>query len=205
MTGEPAGDSQGKQGHTCQTCNRHRSWCIERRTEQERCQQDGNASSAKPAPTSITAVTVSSFFMLCPFSICFDLPRPPRLSVWRMTAGDPCGPPAVKVTEVSCQGLLLLRLFHPFRHLRFHGIEVEARAPLHRRVLEGRLASLPTSCWTNTKRQNSYLNQSKYCCAPSFVPLSGPAHALERIEAQVGDVRHVRHGSCHPASHWAGQ
>src|SRR5436190_2324184 len=35
------------------------------------------------------------------------------------------------------------------------------------------VASFSTSCWTNTKRQNSYLNQSKYCCAPTLVPLSG--------------------------------
>src|ERR1700693_6073065 len=35
------------------------------------------------------------------------------------------------------------------------------------------IASFSTCCWTNTKRQNSYLNQSKYCCAPNFVPLSG--------------------------------
>src|SRR6266700_5551777 len=35
------------------------------------------------------------------------------------------------------------------------------------------MASFSTSCCTNTKRQNSYLNHSKYCCAPTFVPLSG--------------------------------
>src|ERR1700730_118063 len=35
------------------------------------------------------------------------------------------------------------------------------------------MASFSTCCWTNTKRQNSYLNQSKYCCAPSLVPLPG--------------------------------
>src|SRR5205085_10980396 len=35
------------------------------------------------------------------------------------------------------------------------------------------IASFSTCCWRNTKRQNSYLNQSKYCCAPYFVPLSG--------------------------------
>src|SRR4030095_7725773 len=34
-------------------------------------------------------------------------------------------------------------------------------------------ANAATCCWTNTKRQNSYLNQSKYCCPPSLVPLSG--------------------------------
>ena len=53
------------------------------------------------------------------------------------------------------------------------------------------IASFSTCCWTNTKRQNSYLNQSKYCCAPSLVPLFGPARALERIEAKVGQVGHV--------------
>src|SRR6202011_6283053 len=31
------------------------------------------------------------------------------------------------------------------------------------------IASFSTCCWTNTKRQNSNLNQSKYCCAPSLV------------------------------------
>src|ERR1700730_3271959 len=35
------------------------------------------------------------------------------------------------------------------------------------------MASFSTVCWTNTKRQNSYLNQSKYCWAPYLVPLSG--------------------------------
>ena len=50
------------------------------------------------------------------------------------------------------------------------------------------------TCWTNTKRQNWYLNQSKYCCAAVFRPVVWPACALERIEAQVGDVRHVRMG-----------
>src|ERR1700747_1369152 len=34
-------------------------------------------------------------------------------------------------------------------------------------------SSLATTCWTNTKRQNWNLNQSKYCCPPSFVPLFG--------------------------------
>src|SRR4051794_32730792 len=35
------------------------------------------------------------------------------------------------------------------------------------------MASFSTFCWTNTNRQNSYLNQSKYCCAPSLVPALG--------------------------------
>src|SRR4029078_5974080 len=35
------------------------------------------------------------------------------------------------------------------------------------------IASFSTCCCTNTKRQNSYLNQSKYCCGPSLVALLG--------------------------------
>ena len=56
------------------------------------------------------------------------------------------------------------------------------------------MASFSTSCWTNTKRQNSYLNQSKYCLRAVLGPVIGPARALERIEAKVGDVGHVRLG-----------
>src|SRR3954454_16649430 len=35
------------------------------------------------------------------------------------------------------------------------------------------IASFSTSCWTKTKRQNSYLNHWKYSCDPSFVPSLG--------------------------------
>src|SRR4051812_23570940 len=35
------------------------------------------------------------------------------------------------------------------------------------------IASFSTCCWTNTNRQNSYLNHWKYSCDPDFVPLSG--------------------------------
>src|SRR5258706_11900918 len=34
-------------------------------------------------------------------------------------------------------------------------------------------SSLPITCWTKTKRQNSYWNHVKYDWPPSFVPLSG--------------------------------
>ena len=45
------------------------------------------------------------------------------------------------------------------------------------------MASFSTCCWTNTKRQNSYLNQSKYCWAPSLVPLLGqPVRSKDRGE-----------------------
>ena len=67
------------------------------------------------------------------------------------------------------------------------------------------IASFSTCCWTNTKRQNSYLNQSKYCCAPYLGPAIGPARALERIEAKVDQVGHVRPWFFHPASRRAGR
>src|SRR5262249_35010265 len=51
-------------------------------------------------------------------------------------------------------------------------------------------ASSSTFCWTNTKRQNSYLNQSKYCCAPSFVPLSG-----QPVRSNGSRRRLVRNGT----------
>src|SRR5207253_3796846 len=35
------------------------------------------------------------------------------------------------------------------------------------------MASLATCCWTNTNRQNSYLNHPKYACDPFLVPFSG--------------------------------
>ena len=52
-------------------------------------------------------------------------------------------------------------------------------------------SSLPITCWTNTKRQNWNLNQSKYCCAPSFVPLFGQPWRSKRIETQVDQIWHV--------------
>jgi hypothetical protein len=52
------------------------------------------------------------------------------------------------------------------------------------------IASFATCCWTNTKRQNSYWNQLKYSCAPSWCRFPA-SRALERIETQVDQVGHV--------------
>src|SRR6185369_12795008 len=35
------------------------------------------------------------------------------------------------------------------------------------------ITSFSTCCWTNTKRQNSYLNHPKYSCEPSLVWSTG--------------------------------
>ena len=50
------------------------------------------------------------------------------------------------------------------------------------------------TCWTNTKRQNWILEPIEVLLPTVLGPVVGPARALERIEAQVGDVRHVRMG-----------
>ena len=73
--------------------------------------------------------------------------------------------------------------------LRLHGFEVEARAPLHRRELDGGLASFSTSCCTKTKRQNSYLNHWKYSCEPALVPFSG-----QPVRSNGSSRRLVRYG-----------
>src|ERR1700722_14713523 len=52
------------------------------------------------------------------------------------------------------------------------------------------LSSLPINCWTNTKRQNWNLNQSKYCCAPSFVPSLG-----QPVRSKGSSRRLVRSGT----------
>ena len=52
------------------------------------------------------------------------------------------------------------------------------------------MASFATSCWTNTKRQNSYLNQPKYSCEPYLDPLSG-----QPVRSNGSRRRLVRYGT----------
>ena len=47
---------------------------------------------------------------------------------------------------------------------------------------------------TNTKRQNSYLNQSKHCWAPNFVPLSGQPVRSNGSRRKVNHDGHVKFG-----------
>src|SRR5213075_1787197 len=56
-------------------------------------------------------------------------------------AGGPREPPAGNVRPGSVARTLArrFRLGHPLAHLRLHGVEVEARPALHRRVVEERL------------------------------------------------------------------
>ena len=113
---------------------------------------------------------------------------------------------AVSRGIVSTIGYCLLGDRPPsLRDFRFHSIEIEACAFCIGGNSIAVMASFSTCCWTNTKRQNSYLNQSKYCCAPYFGAAIGPAGALEWIEAQVDQVGHVRLGFFTQPSRQAGR
>src|SRR5262245_15421615 len=51
-------------------------------------------------------------------------------------------------------------------------------------------ANFSTWSWTNTKRQNSYLNQSKYACDPDLVPSSG-----QPVRSKGSSRRLIRKGT----------
>ena len=87
-----------------------------------------------------------------------------------------------------------LRLRHPFRHLRFHRVQVETRAPLHRRKIEEGLDCLAHYLLDEHKAPEFILEPIEVLLRPFFRPVVGPALTLERIQAQVGDVRHVNMG-----------
>ena len=79
-----------------------------------------------------------------------------------------------RVEIIPITGQLLarrLRRGHPFRHLRFGRVKIEARAALHRRAIK---EGLDLYLWTNTKRQNWYLNQLKYWPARALVYAARP-------------------------------
>ena len=110
-------------------------------------------------------------------------------------AGGPCEPPAVKV--ISFTGRCLCLLPPPvasFRHLRFHRFEVEARASLHWRVIQEGLDFLAYQLLDEHKAPELILEPIEVLLRPFFRPIIWPACALERIEAKVGDVGHVRFG-----------
>ena len=66
-----------------------------------------------------------------------------------------------------------LRLLHLFRHLRFHCVEVEARAPLHRRVIQEGLEFLAYHLLDEHKAPELILEPIEVLLRPSFVPSFG--------------------------------
>src|SRR5438876_8358427 len=109
--------------------------------------------------------------------------------------GRPCEPPTVSVIYVT---LLLagtfagcLCLLHPFRHFRFHCIKVETCAFLHRWVIEECLEFLAHHLLDEHKAPELEFKPIEVLLPAFFGPFAWPAHALKRIEAKVGDIRHV--------------
>src|SRR5438876_12037472 len=77
-----------------------------------------------------------------------------------------------------------LGLLHPFRHLRFHGIEVEARAALHGRVIDEGLECLAHYLLDEHETPELKFEPIEVLLRTFFRPVVWPAHALERIKAQ---------------------
>src|SRR5436190_16539318 len=84
-----------------------------------------------------------------------------------------------------------LCLCHTLRHFRFHGVEVEACTALHWRELDESLECLAHYLLDEHKAPELILEPFEVALRPVFRPVIRPAHALERIEAQVGDIGHV--------------
>src|SRR6266404_2670502 len=85
-----------------------------------------------------------------------------------------------------------LRLGHLFRHLRFHCVKVETRAPLHRWVIEKGLKFLAHHLLDEHKTPELELKPIKVLLRSLFGSVLRPALALERIKAQVDQDWHVK-------------
>src|SRR5438034_6083247 len=84
-----------------------------------------------------------------------------------------------------------LCLLHPFRHLRFHSVKIEARAPLHRRVIEEGLEFLAHHLLDEDKAPELELEPIEVLLRAFFRPIVWPSLALEWIETQVDQIWHV--------------
>ena len=121
-----------------------------------------------------------------------DIPSPATDTLRRAThAGRP---PLRSFLLLAGAFARRLRLLHLLRHLRFDGVKIEARAPLHRREIEEGLEFLAHYLLDEHEAPELVLEPIEVLLRAFFRPVVRPARALERIEAQVGDVRHVRVG-----------
>src|SRR6202044_4127183 len=71
-------------------------------------------------------------------------------------------------------------------------VEIETRAALHRRIIEEGLDFLADDLLDEYEAPELELEPIEILLSAVFVSIAGPACALERIEAQVCDVRHIR-------------
>src|SRR5438094_9296612 len=84
-----------------------------------------------------------------------------------------------------------LRLLHLFRHFSFDRVKIETRAPLHWRVIEEGLEFLAHHLLDEYKAPELELEPIEVLLRAFFRSVVGPALALERIETQVDQIRHV--------------
>ena len=82
-------------------------------------------------------------------------------------------------------------LGHPLRHLRLDRFEIEARAALHRREVEEGLEFLADDLLDEHEAPELILEPVEILLRAVLRPIVRPARALERIEAQVGDIGNV--------------
>src|SRR5271166_267720 len=102
--------------------------------------------------------------------------------------------PDVKATFRSLTGALRggFRLGHFLLHLRLDRVEIEAGAALHRRIVEESLDFLAHQLLDEDEAPELILEPVEVLLRAVLRAVVRPAGALERIEAQVGDVGHVR-------------
>ena len=83
------------------------------------------------------------------------------------------------------------RLGHAFSHFRFHSLKIKARAFLHRRIFQESLEFLADDLLDEHKAPELELEPVEVLLRAVFRPIARPALALERIEAQVDQVRDI--------------
>src|SRR4051794_15279808 len=102
------------------------------------------------------------------------------------------GLPAVLALYLLARALCrCLCLRHPFGHLGFDCVEIEARASLHRRILKECLELLTDYLLDEYEAPELVFEPVKVLLRAFFCAVRRPARALERIKPQVSDVGHV--------------
>src|SRR5206468_690492 len=80
------------------------------------------------------------------------------------------------------------------RDFRFYGIEVKARALLHRREFDRSLRQLLNLLLNEHEAPEFVFEPVEVLLRSGLSPIVGPARALKGIEAQVDQVRYVNLG-----------
>src|SRR5438132_11679462 len=105
--------------------------------------------------------------------------------IMQRKGGRPCEPPAVKIIPLLARAFSgRLSLLHLFRHLRFHCVKIEARAPLHWRVIEEGLEFLAHHLLDEHKAPALELEPIEVLLRAFFPSVVRPTLALERFETQ---------------------